>query len=153
MKNATLTVLIVALVILTLPALAATYGKPLSDEKVVKVSDLLANPDDYVGKTVKVEGIITDVCEMMGCWMMIASDQELQAIRFKVEDGVIVIPTEAKGKKAVAEGTFRKIEMTREEATAQAKHHAEEKGLEFDPESVKGPTVTYQLDGIGAVID
>jgi len=153
MKRATLAVLVLILVALALPAAAATFGKPLSDAKTVKVSELLAKPDDYVGKTVKVEGIITDVCEKRGCWMMIAGDQEFQAIRFKVEDGVIVIPMEAKGKKAVAEGTFRKIELTKEQAIAQAKHHAEEQGLEFDPASVKGPGVMFQLDGTGAVID
>jgi len=145
--------LILSVITFTLPALAATYGKALSDGNVVKVSELLAKPDDFVGKTVKVEGIITDVCEMRGCWMVIAGDQEFQSIRFKVEDGVIVIPMEAKGKKAVAEGTFRKIEMSKEQAIEQAKHHAEEKGMEFDPSTVKGPSVTYQLEGIGAVIE
>lgn len=142
-----------ALTTFAVPALAATYGKALSDGKVIKVSDLLATPDDYVGQTVKVEGIIIDVCEKRGCWMMIAGDQEFQAIRFKVEDGVVVIPVEAKGKKAVAEGKFRRIEMTMEQAVAQAKHHAEEQGHAFDPASVKGPSVTYQLDGIGAAIE
>ena len=153
MRRATFVVLLLAVVSFTLPALAATYGEPLSDAKIVKISDLLAKPDEFIGKTVKVEGVVTDVCEMRGCWMMIASDQEFEAIRFKVEDGVIVIPMEAKGKKAIAEGKFRKIEMTREQAIAQAKHHAEETGQPFDPESVKGPSVMYQLDGTGAVID
>lgn len=153
MRKTAITLFVVTLLASTIPAIAATYGDALSDGAIVKISELLAKPDDFVGKTVKVEGTITDVCEMRGCWMMIASDQEFQAIRFKVEDGVIVIPMEAKGKKAVAEGTFRKIEMTREQAIAQAKHHAEEKGLEFDPASVKGPSVVYQIDGTGAVIE
>lgn len=153
MKKTTLALVVLAVMTLTIPALGATYGKVPGDGPTVKVSELIAKADDYVGKTVKVEGIVTDVCEMRGCWMVIASDQEFQSIRFKVEDGVIVIPMEAKGKKAVAEGTFRKIEMSKEQAIEQAKHHAKEKGLEFDPASVKGPTVTYQLDGTGAVIE
>ena len=153
MRNARYAVLLLAVITFALPSLAATYGKPLSKEKAVKVSDLLAKPDEFVGKTVKVEGIVTDVCEMRGCWMVIAGDQDFQSIRFKVEDGVIVIPMEAKGKKAVAEGTFRKIEMSKEQTLEQAKHHAEETGQPFDPEKVKGPSVIYQLDGTGAVID
>lgn len=153
MKTKTFAVLILAVLMTTVPALAATYGKAPGDGKAIKVSELIAKADEYAGKTVKVEGIITDVCEKRGCWMVIAGDQEFQSVRFKVEDGVIVIPMEAKGKKAVAEGTFRKIEMTKEQTIAQAKHHAEEQGLEFDPASVKGPSVTYQLDGTGAVIE
>ena len=153
MKNATKIILAVSILLVSLPLFADTYGEPLSDNDPVKLSALLASPDDYVGQTIKVKGKVTDVCEMMGCWMIIAGDDESESIRFKVEDGVIVIPTEAKGKKAVAEGTFAKIEMTKEEAIEKAKHHAEEKGMEFDPSKVKGPTVTYQLNGTGAVIE
>lgn len=136
-----------------LPAAAATYGKGVTLKETTKISDLIANADKYVGKTVKVEGLITDVCAKRGCWMMIASDKEFQSIRFKVEDGVIVIPMEAKGKKAVAEGTFAKIELTKEQALEHAKHMAEEQGKPFDPNSVTGPSTIYQLKGTGAVID
>jgi hypothetical protein len=153
MKNA-LAISLALLVLCAAPAaLATTYGKAPSAGDPVKVSELLASPDKYVGKTVKVEGLITDVCAKRGCWMVIAGDKEFESIRFKVDDGVIVIPMEAKGKKAVAEGTFTKIEMTKEQAIEQAKHHAEEQKKPFDPASVTGPTVVYQLKGTGAVID
>lgn len=145
-------VLVLALVV-ALPAAAATYGKGVTLKETTKISDLIANADKYVGKTVKVEGLITDVCAKRGCWMMIASDKEFQSVRFKVEDGVIVIPMEAKGKKAVAEGTFTKIELTKEQALEHAKHMAEEQGKPFDPNSVTGPSTVYQLKGTGAVID
>lgn len=136
-----------------LTASAATYGKAPGAGNPVKVSELLASPDAYVGKTVKVEGLITDVCAKRGCWMVIAGDKEFQSIRFKVDDGVIVIPMEAKGKKAVAEGTFTKLELTKEQAIEHAKHQAEEQKKPFDPASVTGPTVIYQLKGTGAAID
>ncbi|KAA0256098.1 MAG: DUF4920 domain-containing protein [Acidobacteria bacterium] len=136
-----------------LPAAAATYGKGVTLKETTKISDIYANPDKYVGKAVKVEGTITDVCSKRGCWMLIGSDKEFQTIRFKVEDGVIVIPMEAKGKKGVAEGTLKKIEMTKEEAIAYDKHIAEENGRTFDPKSVTGPRVLFQLQGTGAVID
>jgi hypothetical protein len=53
---------------------------------------------------------------------------------------------------AVAEGTLAKIEMTKEQALAQAKHEAEENHKKFDPASVKGPVTIYQIQGTGAVI-
>src|SRR5262245_10299837 len=93
---------VIGLLVMASGAAAATYGKALSNGATLKVGELLANPDGYVGKTVKVEGTITDVCEMKGCWMVIAGDNELESIKFKVKDGVIVIPQEAKGRKAVA---------------------------------------------------
>jgi len=136
------------------PALAATkYGKPLSDAAAVKLSELMAKPDAYVGKVVKVEGLVTDVCPKRGCWINVAGDKEFQTIKVKVEDGVIVFPLTDKGKKVVAEGTFRKMELTKEQAIERAKHEAEEKGTKFDPASITGPLTVYQIQGTGAVVE
>ncbi|MFA6955940.1 MAG: DUF4920 domain-containing protein [Thermoanaerobaculia bacterium] len=153
MKKALSLTFVIAMLAVGVTASATTYGKAPGAGEPVKLSELLASPDKYVGKTVKVEGIITDVCAKRGCWMAIAGDKEFQSIRFKVEDGVIVIPMEAKGKKGVAEGTFTKIEMTKEQAIEHAKHVAEEQKKPFDPASVTGPSVMYQINGTGAVID
>ena len=146
-----------ALVLLALaasPALAATkYGKPLSDAAAVKLSELMAKPDAYVGKVVKVEGLVTEVCPKRGCWINVAGDKEFQTIRVKVEDGVIVFPLTDKGKKVVAEGTFTKMELTKEQAVERAKHEAEEKGTKFDPASITGPLTVYQIQGTGAVVE
>ena len=130
-----------------------SYGKGLSGEEITKVSEIYAQPDKYVGKTVRIEGLVTDVCLKRGCWMMIAGDKEFESLRIKVDDGVITFPAEAKGKRAIAEGVLAKIELTPEQALAQAKHLAEEQRKPFDPAMVKDfPTVMYQLKGTGAVI-
>jgi cytochrome c-type biogenesis protein CcmE len=136
------------------PAFAATkYGKGVSEATPVKLSELMAKPDDYVGKVVKVEGLITEVCPKRGCWINVAGDKEFQTIKVKVEDGVIVFPLTDKGKKVVAEGTFTKMELTKEQAIERAKHHAEETKTKFDPASVTGPQTIYQIQGTGAVVD
>mgnify|MGYP003587995777 CR=1 FL=1 len=136
------------------PAFAATkYGRPLSAAAPVKLSELMAKPDRYVGKVVKVEGLITEVCPKRGCWIDVAGDEEFRTIRVKVEDGVIVFPLTEKGKKVVAEGTFTKTELTKEQAISRAKHHAEEKGTKFDPASITGPQTVYQIQGTSAVVD
>jgi hypothetical protein len=143
-----------AAVLLALPAFAAepqTFGK-VSDLKAVKLSELMAHPDTYVGKTVKVEGLITDVCSKRGCWIRLAGDKEFQTITFKVQDGVMTFPMAVKGKRAEAECVFTKIELSKEDALERARHEAEEKGQTFDPKSVTGPQVTYLLKGLGAVV-
>ena len=145
--------LALAAALLAVPAFSATYGKGVSGAAPVKVSELVASPDKYVGKVVKVEGVVTEVCAKRGCWMTIAGDKEFQTIRFKVDDGVIVIPMDAKGKKAVAEGTFSKTEMSKEQALEYQKHLAEENKKPFDPKSVTGPTTLYSLKGTGAVVN
>jgi len=73
-------------------------------------------------------------------------------MRFKVEDGVIVFPPTAKGKKVLAEGVLSVKILSMQELIAQGKKHAEEEGKEFDPSTVKGPKTVVQIEGEGAII-
>ena len=123
-------------------------GKPLTLKKPTTIAKVMAKPEKFVGKTVQVKGKVTEVCQMMGCWMDLTDGA--QSIHIKVDDGVIVFPKESVGKQALAEGKLIKIELTKEQAIAQAKHTAEEQGRKFDPASVKGGTTIYQIEGSGA---
>ena len=95
------------------------YGTALTLTEVTKISDIYANPDKFAGKRVQVEGPVVDVCAEMGCWLALGSDKESQVLRFKVEDGVIVFPMTAKGKKAKVEGILTVTKGT--ETTIQIK--------------------------------
>jgi len=127
------------------------YGAGVSLTESTPVSKLLADVDAYNGKTVRVEGLVTEVCEKRGCWMNIAGDEPFQNLRFKVQDGEITIPVSAKGKYAVAEGTISKVELSKEDALAMREHEAEEQGKPVD-ESAPLPTFSVKLAGKGAVI-
>jgi len=54
-ENLTAVSVLAVTILLTFPVSADSYGKPLSPAQPVKVSELIANPDTYVGKVVKVE--------------------------------------------------------------------------------------------------
>jgi co-chaperonin GroES (HSP10) len=127
-------------------------GKKLTLKETTKVSNILSTPDKFVGKKVLVEGTVLDVCSKRGCWMEIASDKKHEKIKVKVKDGEIVFPMEAKGKTAKVEGEIYKIEMSKEDAIKAGEHEAKEHGTKFDPASVKGPIVKYQIKGLGAEI-
>jgi hypothetical protein len=145
------------------PAAAArgtVYGKGVKAPKVLRVSELLANPEAYVGKVVRVKGTVTDVCPMRGCWIRIAAEPAKGAapagggtVTFKVTDGVMEFPTSAKGHQADAEGVLTKLELSEEAAVARARHEAEEKGVPYDPKVFPTVRVVYLLKGTGAVID
>ena len=134
-----------------LSAAEVKLGKPLTVKEPMPLATLMANANDYVGKTVQVRGKVTEVCQMMGCWMELTNDSG-QHVRIKVDDGVIVFPKDSTGKTAVAEGKFTKTELTREQAVAQAKEEAADRGKKFDPAKVKGGVTIYQIEGTGAVI-
>jgi hypothetical protein len=152
MKKAILSVLVILFVVSNIFAEGNKYGKEITVKETTKISDILENPQKFIGKTVLVEGTVVGVCEKRGCWMEIASDKKYQKIKIKVEDGEIVFPLEEKGKQALVEGTVYEIKMTKEQAIEKAKHEAEEHGKEFDPSTVTGPVTIYQIKGLGALI-
>ncbi len=136
-----------------LASAAVKLGAPLTQKDQVSIAALSASPAGFVGKTVQVKGQVSEVCEKMGCWMLLVDTASKAKVRIKVKDGEIVFPKDAVGKTAVAEGKFVKIEMTKEQAIAQAKHEAEENNRKFDPASISGPQTVYQIAGTGAVIE
>jgi hypothetical protein len=132
MKLATFLLLTAAL-----SAAELKLGKPLTLKETTPIPALLANPDAHLGKVVQVKGKITEVCQNMGCWMVIVDEPSGKNVRIKVKDGEI---------------EFTKIEMSKEQAIAYRKHEAEENKKPFDPASVTGGMTLYQLAGQGAVI-
>src|SRR5689334_7687200 len=113
-----------------LSAAEVKLGKPLTVKEPMPLATLMTSANDYVGKTVQVRGKVTEVCQMMGCWMELTNDSG-QHVRIKVDDGVIVFPKDSAGKMAVAEGKVTRTELTREQAVAQAKEEAADRGKKF----------------------
>jgi hypothetical protein len=145
----------VALVLFATVGFAAgqtKYGKELSLKETTKISDIYANPDKYNGKRVQVKGPIVQVCEEMGCWIEIGSDKQFNALRFKVDDGVMVFPMTLKGMIATVEGLLSVTTVSLAEQIAQGQQTAKEKKTTFDPKTVKGPKVSIQIKGKGAVV-
>src|SRR6185295_14959633 len=128
------------------------YGTGVHIDETLKISMLLADPDRYAGKNVRVEGTVTEVCSMAGCWMELEESPQAR-VRCKVDDGVIVFPLSAKGKIGFAEGAVEATAMTREQYVASQKHLAEERGEAFDPATVGDcPFQTVQIRCTGAKI-
>ena len=140
---------VIAAVLCAAVSLTAAEEKKLGAGVTLKestaIAALTADPASFVGKTVRVDGVATAVCEHMGCWMAVApeSDPKATTIRLKVEDGVIVFPISARGKKVSAEGVFEEVSAKDAEGKEAAGEHAK-----HDPKAQK----TYQLKATGAII-
>lgn len=126
-------------------------GQPLAGQKQIALADLAAKPETYVGQTFQVKGRVTEVCQVMGCWVML-TDGKGAMVRIQMEDGKVAFPKDVVGLPVVAEGKMAKYDLTREEAIAMAKHEAEDAGRPFHPEAIKAPYVYYQIEGTGAVV-
>jgi len=115
------------MVVLAVAGLAAAgdlvgtvYGDGVTIAEATPITTLLSKPEGFVGQKVRVEGVITGVCEKRGCWMQLTDPDSGQGVRIKVEDGVIVIPYESMGHRAAAQGVFEAVKLTPEQVAARA---------------------------------
>ena len=122
-------------------------GAGVTLEQATPIAAIVKAPADYVGKTVRVDGVATAVCEMMGCWMAVADSDAKDApvVRLKVEhEGDIVFPMSAKGKKVSAQGVFEVVTGEGEDHDAAKEHaHATHAPL---------TAANYQIKATGAII-
>jgi hypothetical protein len=138
-------VIVAAMMACTVPATAGEtkLGAGVALKDTTPIAALLDTPADYVGKTVRIDGVATAVCTEMGCWMAVAPEGKGsgRTVRLKVEDGAIVFPVSAKGKKVSAEGVFEAV------GDDHAKHAAGEHARQDAKASA-----AYQLKATGALI-
>ena len=112
------------------------YGNHPSKGIIYDVDELLLSANESLGQKLLVNGIITEVCPMRGCWLQIKDYNSDASIRIKVTDGEIVFPLSAKGKNIIAEGIFTKLELSEKQAKIWKHHLALEKGIELDTSSI-----------------
>jgi len=129
-----------------------TFGAGVKLAQSTPIDTILKDPKAWNGKTVRVEGMIVDVCPKRGCWMELAGSEPGQKLKFKVTDGEMVFPMDAKGQRATAEGVIAVKELSIEESKQYAEYQAKEYGKPYDPASITAPMVIARLDGTGAVI-
>lgn len=138
-----LIVAVVCAAVVGVSAQETKLGAGVTLKESTSIAALAKTPQDFVGKTVRVDGVATAVCAEMGCWMAVGpeGDSSGVTVRLKVEDGVIVFPVSAKGKKVSAEGVFEAA------GAADAKEAAGEHAKQ-DPKASK----EYQIKATGAII-
>ena len=130
------------------PAAAAApqnFGAGVSLKENTSIERIIAKPSEFEGKTVRVEGTISAVCTEMGCWMALAPDaaKDGSTMMIKVDDGVIVFPVSAKGKRAAAQGVVQRVGGDHESHSAAAEH-AKAQGKEAP--------VAWQVKATGAIV-
>jgi hypothetical protein len=118
-------------------------GTGVTLEKPTPIASLAAKPQEFVGKAVRIDGVATAVCTHMGCWMAVASADapDGPTVRLKVEDGVIVFPISAKGKRVSAQGVFEAV----------ADGHGQDAAGEHAKDDAKA-SKEYQIKATGAIV-
>lgn len=114
-----------------------TFGSPL-DEAVPAVSleQILSDGESYVGKSVRVEARVSEVCQKKGCFFIAQAGDSVVRISFK--DYAFFVPTDISGKRVMFVGEVVAKEITPEAA----EHFAEDLGSEAAPVE---PGMTYEV--------
>ena len=131
------------------------YGISMQKGIPNSISEVLKNPDKYLNKNVLVSGVIDDVCPMRGCWIQISDKSQTGPIRVKVTDGEIVFPLSAKNHIVTVQGTFVRLDLSKDQAINWKVHLAKEKGVELDPNDIvlqKEDYYEYRINCNGAKV-
>ena len=69
------------------PANETKLGAGVSLKDATPVALLLEQPENFVGKSIRIDGVATAVCSAMGCWMAVAADNDPKGptVRLKVD--------------------------------------------------------------------
>ena len=120
-------------------------GDLVGKAKAVSLAKVLKKPADYVGKSVRVEGVIVRSCKMEGCWMELAPTKDSAAVRIKMKDHAFFVPLDAAGLKARVEGVMSVKTLSKEEV----KHLMDEDGAKFDKINADGTVTEISFEATG----
>ena len=96
-------------------AAGAVYGArlPASMPATVDLDRAAAHFDEHAGKLAAFSGRITEVCQKMGCWVVLTSEQG-QFARVSMHDHAFGVPKNASGP-AIVYGTLSKKSLSADE--------------------------------------
>ena len=117
-----------------------TYGAPFTLEKTMPAKELLQDPDKYVGQTIRIEGTVSDVCQKMGCWMVIS--EEDKHMRITTKSHKFFVAKDGAGNRCHVEGEV----IARELDPARTAHFESETSKDAPmPEKQAKDNKTYEI--------
>jgi hypothetical protein len=121
-------------------------GAPISSAAPIPAAAVLEHPERYEGKTIVVEGSVSEVCQVKGCWMVLGEGERWMRVTFK--DYAFFVPKDAAGGTARVEGLF----TVKKVSVAQARHYLEDAGRHEEAARVTAPVATPTLVASGVEI-
>lgn len=142
----------VSLVLAQPPKGPVTPGTTFGDKVIVagavpaaSLPTLLKNNE---ARQLKVEGIVTEVCDKKGCWVSLEMPDKSKVF-VKMKDYGFFVPVELKGKTVVIDGEAKIIKTSVEEL----KHYAEDaKKSKEEIDAITEPKEEIRLTANGIVI-
>jgi hypothetical protein len=99
-------------------------GTGITVKKPVDIDHLASNPKRYVGRTVRLEGTVKEVCQGMGCWVEVASARGGSFLAKSLDESVL-LPKDCAGRKIVVQGVVTALPAPGAEAHQHAQGEVE----------------------------
>ena len=110
-----------------LPVTYVSFGAEITADEALPIGKVVADPDAYDGQTVKLAGVVREVCQNKGCWMTLEGGDG-QSVRVTFRDYGFFVPKDIAGRSVVLEGSVRREELSVETL----RHYAEDEGKSDD---------------------
>ncbi|CAN5182947.1 hypothetical protein BH11BAC6_BH11BAC6_16100 [soil metagenome] len=126
-----------------------TFGTKTTAEDAITVEQLASIMKSREGKKteVKIKGVVTSVCEAMGCWIKIKSSTGDMMVRMK--DHSFFVPLALMGKEVVIAG----IAEEKETSVTELKHTAEDAGKSKEAiDAIKEPMTDISITAEGILV-
>ena len=78
------------------------FGEPITEATTTPLPTIVKDPGQFSSKTIRTEGMVSAVCQSMGCWMQIADTSGKAHI--KMAGHSFFVPKESSGHRAVVQG-------------------------------------------------
>lgn len=104
------------------PALFDHFGAGITEGATVSVAAMLQNPKQHLDQTVRLRGLITEVCQSKGCWMHLGTQESPVMVKFL--DYAFFVPKDASGRMTIVEGTL----SMKQETVEETRHYLEDAG-------------------------
>ena len=86
------------------PAGAQRYGAPITVRKPTQLAKVVKEPAKFEGKVLRLQGVVSNVCQGAGCWIEIESKG--QTFLAKSLDESVLVPNDCKGQAVVVQGVL-----------------------------------------------
>ncbi|MBS1262421.1 MAG: hypothetical protein MAG453_01772 [Calditrichaeota bacterium] len=81
-------------------------GEPITITDVTSIDSMMANPDQYLNKHVRIEGEVMGRCEGSGCWISLDRGEESEGLIVQAADRSFIFPEDCVGKRVVVQGAL-----------------------------------------------
>lgn len=122
------------------------FGEGVPQAPVLALADVARESNRYSGQNLVIEGEVADVCQRMGCWMVLRDGT--REMRVVMHDHGFFVPKDIQGRRARVAGVFTEREIPVEEA----RHLLEDQGRHEEAMAVTAPGRGFVCDAAGVAL-